>query len=102
MPNLSMPPPSYIISLETATVEKGSSLTNEFLSVLKSHSPLDGGFDSQLFYLLHHETYVAKEGSKWYPYLQMLPSLDDLKRHYPLFFEQDMFDYLAGRGETIK
>jgi hypothetical protein len=91
---LSMPPSSSIISLETATIEKGSSLANKLLNVLKSHRR-DGGVDTLLFYLLH-ETYLAKEESKWYPYLRMLPSLDDLKRHSPLFFEQDMFDYLAG------
>jgi len=80
--------------LETVIVEENSSLPNEVLNVLKSDRS-DGGFNVLLFYLLH-ETYVTKNESKWYPYIQMLPSLDDLKRKSPLFFEEDMFDYLAG------
>jgi len=91
---LSMPPSSSILSSETATIGDNRLLSNNLLDALKSNHR-DGGFDTLLFYLLH-ETYVAKKESKWHPYIQMLPSLDDLSRRSPLFFDEDMFDFLSG------
>ena len=62
------------------------------------------GFDVLLLYLLH-EQFVIKEESFWWPYLDLLPSLDELSEYHPLFFEEEDIDrYMSGsdvRGSIL-
>ena len=48
---------------------------------------------------------MAKKNGRWWPYLQLLPSEEDLKASKPLFFSLDRLDYLAGsdlQNEILK
>jgi hypothetical protein len=71
----------------------------DFKALLKKFwnwSQDNGGFEALLLFLLH-ERFVLKETSRWWPYLDLLPSIDELSEHHPLFFDEKEIDlYLAG------
>ena len=54
------------------------------------------GFMTLLIYLIH-ERFVMKDQSKWWPYLNLLPTVKEIQSAHPLFFEeQDINQHLAG------
>ncbi|KAL7537014.1 hypothetical protein ACHAXR_007547 [Thalassiosira sp. AJA248-18] len=60
-----------------------------------NYSQQSDGFDVLLLYLLH-EHFVLKEQSRWWAYLELLPTIDELTEFHPLFFaEKEMDRYLA-------
>ena len=71
----------------------------DFKALLKKFwnwSQDNGGFEALLLFLLH-ERFVLKETSRWWPYLDLLPSIDELSEHHPLFFDEKEIDlYLSG------
>jgi len=75
--------------------------TSNLATLLKKYSVnMNGsrsdGFDALLIYLLH-ERFVMKEESRWWPYLDLLPSIEELSEYHPLFFGEAEIDrYLAG------
>ena len=64
------------------------------LSIIPQHAH-DGGAETLLWYIFYNQ-FVLGEESRWFPYLDILPSIEDLKRTHPLFMEAEMPDYLAG------
>ena len=54
------------------------------------------GFMTLLIYLVH-ERFVKKDQSKWWPYLNLLPTIGEMQLTHPLFYEeQDIDQHLAG------
>jgi hypothetical protein len=88
-----------VLDIDTALagVEESSDLATLLLSYSNRQGSLqDGGFDVLLLYLLH-ERFILKEQSRWWAYLDLLPSIDDVRQFHPLFFDQeDMDRYLSG------
>jgi len=95
---ISLPANSVIdVTTALAGVDDKSS---DFASLLRKYSelntPYNDGFDMLLLYLLH-ERFLLKEQSRWWPYLDLLPSIEELSTFHPLFFEEEeMNRYLAG------
>ena len=89
-----------VIDVDTALAgvkDKTSTLASvlEKYSVNMNGSRSDG-FDALLIYLLH-ERFVMKEESRWWPYLDLLPSIEELSEYHPLFFDEAEIDgHLAG------
>ena len=84
-----------VISVDTAFAENHPKKhrINQILERFRSN-PTNGGFHALLLYLLH-ETFVMKEKSFWFPYISLLPTVDDLKDSSPLFLSQDKLELLA-------
>mmetsp|Transcript_21626 Transcript_21626/g.32021 ORF Transcript_21626/g.32021 Transcript_21626/m.32021 type:complete len:666 (+) Transcript_21626:598-2595(+) len=61
----------------------------------------DGGFQIMLLYLLH-ERFVAKEKSQWWPYLKIIPTVEEVKNKSPLFFDEEKIDYLEGSAVKMR
>ena len=61
----------------------------------QSSQHIDGSDALQLYLL--HERFVLNEQSRWWAYLDLLPSVDDLSHYHPLFFDHEDIDrYLSG------
>lgn len=84
---------SSVIDLDTATIETNGQM-NKVLDLLKL-SQQDGGFEVLLLFLLH-ERFISKQRSKWYPYLELLPTVYEMRQSSPLFFDDVLYDYAAG------
>ncbi len=84
---------SSVINADTAKV-KGKPQVNSILDYHRSLSR-DGGLDVLLLFLLH-EKFISKERSQWASYIGILPSSDDMKQLFPLFFDDSLYDYAAG------
>ena len=74
--------------------------TSAFATLLKKYTHLktsnNDEFDALLVHILH-ERFVIREKSRWFPYLCLLPTIDELVDSHPLFFEEKDIDrYLAG------
>lgn len=54
-------------------------------------------FHTLLFFLMH-ERFNAKEGSFWWPYLALLPTLDEYKAYHPTFMSEAKLSGLEGSG----
>lgn len=74
----------------------------ELLELLQKYSKPNndshhnGGFDPLLLYLLH-ERFVLKEQSRWWAYLDILPTIGEMSTFHPLFFDREEIDtYLSG------
>jgi len=89
-----------VIDVDTALADVKNK-TSSLARLLKKYSVnMNGsrsdGFDALLIYLLH-ERFVMKEESRWWPYLDLLPSIEELSEYHPLFFDEAEIDgYLAG------
>jgi hypothetical protein len=93
-------PSKFVLDPDSFTVKETDSLAKELLQSLKANTH-DGGFDALLF-CLFYETFVRKENSEWYPYIQMLPTLIELKYKSPLFLQDDLYDYLAASDVRLR
>jgi len=68
---------SSVINTDTATVD-GKPQLNSILDYHRSLSQ-DGGLDVLLLFLLH-EKFISKERSKWAPYIDVFPTIEDMKQ----------------------
>jgi len=93
-------PSSFVLDSDSFTINDKDSLGKRLFDSLKVNTH-DGGFDVLLFCLMY-EVYVRKENSEWYPYIQMLPTLKELKHKSPLFLDNDIYDYLAGSDLRLR
>jgi histone-lysine N-methyltransferase SETD3 len=93
-------PSSFVLDSDSFTVKEKDSLEMKLFESLKVNRG-DGGFDVLLFCLLY-ETYVRKENSEWFPYIQMLPTLIELKQRSPLLLDDELYDYLAGSDVRLR
>ena len=93
---ISLPEHSVI---DVNTVLADTDKDPDFKALLKKFwnwSQDNGGFEVLLLFLLH-ERFVLKETSRWWPYLDLLPSIEELSAYHPLFFEEKEIDlYLSG------
>ena len=102
-------PVNAVMDVTTALVaDEKNEATPGLISLMKKFARVsqgNGGFDALLLYLLH-ERYIQKEQSRWWPYLALLPSVEELSLYHPLFFNDDEIDrYLSGsdvRGYILK
>ena len=102
-------PVNSVIDVTTAlVVDERNQTTQGFISLMKKFAHIsqgNGGFDALLLYLLH-ERYINKEQSRWWPYLALLPTVEELSTYHPLFFNDDEIDrYLLGsdvRGYILR
>ncbi len=94
-------PSDSVIDIDTAlaSVDKFSDLAALLHKYSKQEgSRHDGDFDVLLLYILH-ERFVLKERSRWWAYLDLLPTIDDMRELHPLFFDHEEIDrYLSGSG----
>ena len=58
-------------------------------------------FHTLLFVLLH-ERFVQGPTSFWWPYLALLPTLDDYKANNPFFFGEEQLDLLLGESRSAR
>ena len=54
-------------------------------------------FHTLLFFLLH-ERFNLEKDSFWWPYLRLLPTLEDYRSNNPVFFSGDMLRFFSGSG----
>jgi len=89
-------PPTAVIGVDTALAHASKTSPDlEFLLRQYSKQQRDG-FNVLLLFLLH-ERFVLGKKSVWWPYLNLLPKVSDLRDFHPLFFsEQEIDKYLAG------
>ncbi len=84
---------SSVIDLDTATIETNGQM-NKVLDLL-TLSQQDGGFEVLLFFLLH-EKFISQQRSTWHAYLELLPTVHEVRHSSPLFFDDILYDYAAG------
>lgn len=102
-------PVNSVIDATTALVaDERNQETPGFVSLIQKFAHIsqgNGGFDALLLYLLH-ERFIHKEQSRWWPYLALLPTVEELSLYHPLFFNDDDIDrYLSGsdvRGYILR
>ena len=88
-------------AIDVDTALEGIDKSSALAALLQKYSLQQGslpndGFDTLLLYLLH-ERFILNERSRWWAYLDLLPSIDDLREFHPLFFDhEDMNRYLSG------
>jgi HAMP domain-containing protein len=90
----------YISLPSNATIDYESAIRDALPNLKKLLEKYRGsdrdGFMVLLIYLVH-ERFVMKEQSKWWPYLNLLPTVEDVKISHPLFYaESDIYQYLGG------
>mmetsp|Transcript_21116 Transcript_21116/g.44014 ORF Transcript_21116/g.44014 Transcript_21116/m.44014 type:complete len:898 (+) Transcript_21116:1-2694(+) len=66
-----------------ALIEKGKSMKDDFHTLL---------------FFLMHERFNAKKDSFWWPYLALLPTLEEYKEYHPTFMSEDKLSGLDGSG----
>lgn len=95
-------PPNAVIDAVTALAdaEISSPRLAALLKKFDSQQRSDG-FDALLVYLLH-ERFVSKGQSKWWPYLDLLPTVEDVSSSHPLFFEEDEMNLYLGGSDVRK
>ena len=91
---------SAIISPDKVSLVDATTEASQVLVRLQNRM-VDGGFDALVFFLLY-ETLIRGYKSKWSPYIQILPTLQELQQSSPLFFEHHEFDQLQGSDVKIQ
>ena len=91
--------PDSVIDASTAVADAEERTSPRLAGLLRrtdeAFSSRDGGFDAMMLYLLH-ERFVTGEESRWWPYLDILPTIDDMRNYHPLFLSEWEAD--AGLG----
>jgi len=85
-------PVTAVMSSQTAKTE--SDQVNE---VIERGKARNDDFHTLLFFLMH-ERFNAKESSFWWPYLALLPTLDEYKGYHPTFMSETKLSGLDGSG----
>eukprot|EP00984_Skeletonema_dohrnii_P015496 scaffold6714_cov75-Skeletonema_dohrnii-CCMP3373.AAC.10 len=94
-------PPNAVIDATTAVAEAETSSPRLAALLKKLDSPQSDGFDVMLVYLLH-ERFVRKDESEWWPYLDLLPTVQEVRFSHPLFFEEDEMNLHLGGSDVRK
>jgi hypothetical protein len=94
-------PPNAVIDAVTALDDAEISSPRLAALLKKLDSKQSDGFDVLLVYLLH-ERFVRKDQSKWWPYLDLLPTVQDFSSYHPLFFEEDEINLYLGGSDVRK
>lgn len=89
-------PPTAVIGVDTALAHASKTSPDLGILLRKYSKQQRDGFNVLLLFLLH-ERFVLGKKSVWWPYLNLLPDVSDLRDFHPLFFsEQEIDKYLAG------
>lgn len=90
---------SYIDVPVTAVMSAANAKTSndEVNKLIQRGRQLKDDLHTVLFFLLH-ERFVERENSYWWPYLALLPTLDEYREYHPSFFSQNKLEGLAGSG----
>ena len=88
------------LSIKTSSVINKYTILNKpenpsLHDFLRSYTSGDDDFEHLILFLLH-EVFISRESSFWYPYLNILPSIDELKEYSPLFMDDELYNYAAG------
>jgi len=94
-------PSSAVIDTVTAVADAETSSPRLATLLNKLDSKQSDGFDVLLVYLLH-ERFVLKDKSKWWPYLDLLPTIEEVSSSHPLFFEEDEMNLYLGGSDVRK
>ncbi|KAL7427129.1 hypothetical protein ACHAXM_000718 [Skeletonema potamos] len=94
-------PPHAVIDAVTALDDANISSPRLAALLKKLDSQQSDGFDVLIVYLLH-ERFVRKDQSKWWPYLDLLPTVEDVRSYHPLFFEEDEMNLYLGGSDVRK
>jgi hypothetical protein len=90
----------YLSLTANSTIDFNTAIRDAYPDLkrlLQKYYKLDrDGFMALLIYLIH-ERFVMKEQSRWWPYLNLLPTVEAIKAFHPLFYsEEDINLHLAG------
>ncbi len=94
-------PSNAVIDVATAVADAETSSPRLAALLKKLDSQQSDGFNALLVYLLH-ERFVLKERSKWWPYLDLLPTVQEVSSSHPLFFEEDEMNLYLGGSDVRK
>eukprot|EP00985_Skeletonema_marinoi_P031003 scaffold35407_cov146-Skeletonema_marinoi.AAC.2 len=94
-------PPNTVIDATSAVAEAETSSPRLAALLKKLDSQQSDGFDVMLVYLLH-ERFVRKDDSEWWPYLDLLPTVQEVSSSHPLFFEEDEMNLHLGGSDVRK
>ncbi len=94
-------PSNAVIDAATAVADAETSSPRLAALLKKLDSQQSDGFDALLLYLLH-ERFVLKDKSKWWPYLDLLPTVQEVSSSHPLFFEEDEMNLYLGGSDVRK
>eukprot|EP00578_Thalassiosira_sp_NH16_P002999 CAMPEP_0181140008 /NCGR_PEP_ID=MMETSP1071-20121207/35083_1 /TAXON_ID=35127 /ORGANISM="Thalassiosira sp., Strain NH16" /LENGTH=1022 /DNA_ID=CAMNT_0023226947 /DNA_START=76 /DNA_END=3144 /DNA_ORIENTATION=+ len=89
------------LAIDVSTAQADLDETSDLAALLRKYSDMNNpqhndGFDVLVLFLLH-ERFILREQSRWWPYLDLLPSVDELSAYHPIFFQEKEIDrYLAG------
>ena len=78
--------------MSSDTAETDSDLVNDLIGRGKS---MNDDFHTLLFFTMY-ERFVSKRKSKWWPYLTLLPTLEDYQEYHPNFFSDSKLEGLLG------
>eukprot|EP00804_Cyclotella_cryptica_P012457 CCRYP_019967-RA/>CCRYP_019967-RA protein AED:0.00 eAED:0.00 QI:165/-1/1/1/-1/1/1/603/1059 len=91
---LSLPPNAVI---DSNTVFGDDVLSLDMKQLLKRYKSSDTDDFMVLLIYLIHERFIMKEQSRWWPYLNLLPTIEEMKLSHPLFYhEEEINRHLAG------
>ena len=90
---------SYIDVPVTAVMSSENAKTDsdEVNALIERGRDRNDDFHTLLFFLMH-ERFNAEEGSFWWPYLALLPTLDEYKEYHPTFMSEAKLSGLEGSG----
>jgi len=94
-------PPNAVIDVTSALAEAETSSPRLAALLKKLDSQPSDGFDVLLVYLIH-ERFVRKDESEWWPYLDLLPTDQEVRSTHPLFFEEDEMNLHLGGSDVRK
>ncbi|KAL7492110.1 hypothetical protein ACHAWT_001862 [Skeletonema menzelii] len=94
-------PPNAVIDAASAVADAETSSPRLAALLKKLDSQPSDGFDVLLVYLLH-ERYVLKNDSKWWPYLDLLPTVQEVSSSHPLFFDEEEMNLYLGGSDVRK
>ena len=94
-------PPNAVINAASAVADAETSSPRLAALLKKLDSQQNDGFDVLLVYLLH-ERFVLKNKSRWWPYLDLLPTVPEVSVSHPLFFEEEEMNLYMGGSDVRK
>ena len=89
--------------ISAATALSDDSNTPYVQHLFRTMQSAQDDFHILLFHLMN-QNFILRENSAWWPYLQLLPSIDEMKSSSPLWFDDETLDFLSGsdvRSEIV-
>jgi len=81
-----------VATMSSKTASSKNQKTSEIIQMGKDRND---DFHTLAFFLLH-ERFNEQQNSYWWPYLNLLPTLNDYKANNPLFFSEEKLSFLSG------